>query len=122
MCDTFYVCVDKDDDFVRLCANYVGGTKNSYLQRQLVKIILGRAKIEEGAKAEEGADEEEGEDDSDEDEILELQLVPKLILLKDVITSIWNAGGQELPYDYYTSRYTSYEYPVYTLPTPSLTP
>ena len=144
MCDTYYVCVANDDDFVRLCSKYVGGTaRNSNLQRQLVKIIIGRAKAEEGAtakaeegaarataKAEEGAARatapakpEEGgpqpEDVSDEDEV---KLVPQLILLKDVITSIWKAGGEKFPYDDYTSRYTPYEYPAYTLPTPSIYP
>ena len=126
MCDTYYVCVANDDDFVRLCSKYVGGTaQNSNLQRQLVKIIIGRAKAEEGAtaKAEEGAArataKPQPEDVSDEDEV---KLVPQLILLTDVITSIWKAGGEKFPYDDYTSRYTPYEYPAYTLPTPSIYP
>ena len=111
----------------------MGGTAANFnSQRQLVNIILGRtAKPEavEGAaaktKPEEGAaDDAEGAaakaaNVSDEDEV---KLVPQLILLKDVITSIWKAGGEKFPYDDYTSRYTPYEYPAYTLPTPSIYP
>ena len=175
VCGVYLVCIHcppvytltthvaHDDKFVKLLAKYgLGGPTNFNQQRQIVRIILGRAvdaagvkaeddvdedaagvKAEEGAtaKAEEGAARatakpeegaaratapakpEEGgpqpEDVSDEDEV---KLVPQLILLKDVITSIWKAGGEKFPYDNYTSRYTPYEYPAYTLPTPSIYP